>query len=329
MEAGSNVNVTASVYGAVRLGYVQVDSSRLAEWKRFAIDGIGLGVGEDTSSLLTIRNDDHASRLIIRKRDAEDVRLGIQADDEKTLQTILSRLRLRDVAVREISGEEAEVCGVAQAWRFVGPKRLEFDLFTQPRLTTKRLVSKFSGFVTGETGMGHVAISTRVPDRFGRFLEEIFDAKLTDYIEERMNGIDLKFRFFNINSRHHSFALAASVKPVMDPFSTKIQHMEMQVTTLEDVGAAYRRCRSLDIPISLGMGQHTNDKLVSFYTRTPSGFYFEVGWDPTNGATGWTQTTHHGVSIWGHKPQDMTTGEKLGQVITGVSSLFRREYYPY
>jgi 2,3-dihydroxybiphenyl 1,2-dioxygenase len=328
MSIDQGLDEQISVHGSVTLGYVLIDTPHITEWKQYAVDGLGLGLGVDTSDLLTIRNDDHASRLIIRKRPAEDIRLGIQANDEKTLQTILARLSRRNVAVQEIAGEEAEQAGVKRIWRFVGPKRIEFDLFTEPLLTSDRLQSKFSGFVTGERGMGHVAISTREPERFATFLKDIFDANETDTIDDRINGVDLHFRFFNINSRHHSFALAASVKPVMDPFTTKIHHMEMQVATLEDVGAAYRRCRKLGIPITMGVGQHTNDKLVSFYSRTPSGFYFEIGWDSTNGATGWPHTAHEGISIWGHKP-NLTTGENLMQLVNGVSSLFKNEYHPY
>jgi len=38
---------------------------------------------------------------------------------------------------------------------------------------------------------------------------------------------------------------------------------------------------------------------------------------------------HQGISLWGHKPQDQTIGEKLAQVGRGVSSLFRPEYTPF
>jgi len=35
------------------------------------------------------------------------------------------------------------------------------------------------------------------------------------------------------------------------------------------------------------------------------------------------------VSLWGHKPQDQTLGDKLGQLRNGLTSLFRQEYAPF
>src|SRR5208283_4916019 len=37
---------TTSVYGAVQLGYALVDSPRLAEWKRFGAEGIGMALAD-------------------------------------------------------------------------------------------------------------------------------------------------------------------------------------------------------------------------------------------------------------------------------------------
>ncbi len=110
------------------------------------------------------------------------------------------------------------------------------------------------------------------------FWREIFDAKISDYIEDRISGVDLHFTFLRVNPRHHSIAVAATKGLAMDPFATKIQHLEMQAATLDDIGAAYRRCRALGFKIAMAVGQHPNDRDVSFYAVTPSGFYFELGW---------------------------------------------------
>ena len=117
----------------------------------------------------------------------------------------------------------------------------------------------------------------------------------------------------------------------MDPFATKIQHLEMQVPTLDDVGEAYRRCRALGIRIMMAVGQHPNDRDVSFYAMSPSGFYFELGWSSKGDEDieQAPQTTYQGVSLWGHKPQDQTLGDKLGQLRNGLTSLFREEYSPF
>jgi 2,3-dihydroxybiphenyl 1,2-dioxygenase len=331
MNAIDVQRTTSSVYGAVRLGYVLVESPRLAEWKRFAGDGIGMALAEDGPSDLAFRTDAHARRLIVRKSALEDLSLGWQVDSPAALDTILARLAAHKVAVEEVGGEEAALRGVERLWRFVGPKKQALELFVEPKLAAGPAAVRGEGFVTGERGLGHVAITTRKPEAMIAFWRQIFDAKVSDFIEDRIGGVDLKFTFLRVNSRHHSIAVAATKGLAMDPFTTKIQHLEMQAATLNDIGEAYRRCRELGFKIAMAVGQHTNDRDVSFYAVSPSGFYFELGWssESDSEAEAWPVVTHKGISVWGHKPLDQTFGDKLAQMRNGVASLFRTEYSPF
>jgi 2,3-dihydroxybiphenyl 1,2-dioxygenase len=331
MNAIDVQRTTSSVYGAVRLGYVLVESPRLAEWKRFAGDGIGMALAEDGPSDLAFRTDAHARRLIVRKSALEDLSLGWQVDSPAALDTILARLAAHKVAVEEVGGEEAALRGVERLWRFVGPKKQALELFVEPKLAAGPAAVRGEGFVTGERGLGHVAITTRKPEAMIAFWRQIFDAKVSDFIEDRIGGVDLKFTFLRVNSRHHSIAVAATKGLAMDPFTTKIQHLEMQAATLNDIGEAYRRCRELGFKIAMAVGQHTNDRDVSFYAVSPSGFYFELGWssESDSEAEAWPVVTHKGISVWGHKPLDQTFGDKLAQMRYGVASLFRTEYSPF
>ena len=330
MTATTSQTPPPSVYGAVQLGYVLVNSPRLADWRRFAAEGVGMAIGEATPTTIAFRTDAHARRLIVRMSAKEDIALGWQVGDGAALQTILTRLAARQIAVEEVAGEEAALRGVAKFWRFLGPKRQAFELFTEPEVApaVKTLVS---AFVTGERGLGHVAITTRRPADMIAFWLEIFDAKISDYIDDRISGVDLHFTFLRVNPRHHSIAIAATKGIAIDPFATKIQHLEMQAATLDDVGAAYRRCRALGLKIAMAVGQHPNDRDVSFYAVTPSGFYFELGWSSAGEEAdgSWPLTTYQGISLWGHKPQDQTLGDKLAQIRNGVTSLLRTEYSPF
>ena len=320
----------ASVYGAVKLGYALIDSPRLAEWKRFGA-GIGMALAASEPDVVAFRTDDHARRLVVRKRPHEDIALGLQIAGPTELDVILGRLAGRGVKLEEIAGDEAATRGVERIWRFLGPKRIALELFTEPMLAADPAKVLTSGFVTGERGMGHVAITTLKYDATIAFWREIFDAKVSDFIEDKIGGVNLKFTFLRVNPRHHSIAVAATRGLAMDPFATKIQHMEMQVPTLDDVGEAYRRCRALGFRIMMAVGQHPNDRDVSFYAMSPSGFYFEVGWASKDDEDieSAPQATYQGVSLWGHKPQDQTLGDKLGQMRNAVGSLFRQEYSPF
>ena len=330
----NNINTTAkstapTAYGSVQLGYVLVDSPRLQEWQRFAADGIGMELAAQAPDTLAFRVDDHARRLVVRKG-SDDVTLGLQATPQ-ALDLVLGRLRRREIDVETAEGEHAALRGVRKLWRFVGPKRQVIELFTEPLLDTTPPKVKPSSFVTGERGLGHVAITTRKPKEMIAFWQEIFDAKISDFIDDRISGVNLHFTFLRVNPRHHSVAVAQTKGLALDPFRTKIQHLEMQVADINDVTNAYRRVRELGFKIAMAVGQHTNDRDVSFYAVTPSEFYFELGWCSAaeHDIETWPQVVHQGISLWGHKPQDQTIGEKLAQVGRGVSSLFRAEYTPF
>jgi hypothetical protein len=105
-----------------------------------------------------------------------------------------------------------------------------------------------------------------------------------------------------------------------------VQHVNVQVAHLDDMTSAYQRVKQLGFRMALGVGQHTNDKELSFYAVTPSGFEWEVGWNPiVVDETTWEPTTHRGISIWGHTPEGQTIIEKLTQFKTGAASLFQHE----
>ena len=240
---------TTSVYGAVQLGYALVDSPRLAEWKRFGAEGIGMALADSEPDTLAFRTDD--SRATPDRPQEPEGRPRARLADRRPGRArtrILGRLAARGVKVEEIGGDEAALRGVERIWRFVGPKSTALELFLEPRLAAEPPKVLGRGFVTGARGMGHVAITTRKPDAMIAFWREIFDARISDFIEDRIGGVNLKFTFLRVNPRHHSIAVAATKGLAMDPFATKIQHMEMQAATLDDVGEAYRRCRALGIP---------------------------------------------------------------------------------
>jgi len=78
--------------------------------------------------------------------------------------------------------------------------------------------------------------------------------------------------------------------------------------------------------MALDVGQHTNDRELSYYAMTPSGFEWEVGWNPIIvDENTWEPSTHQGISIWGHTPAGQTIIEKLAQFKTAAASLRHRE----
>ncbi|GLY38234.1 biphenyl-2,3-diol 1,2-dioxygenase [Amycolatopsis sp. NBRC 101858] len=323
-------NDDESVFGSVHLGYVVVESLRLTDWHRFGKDAIGLHVDELDRDTLRFRLDDRQCRFLIGRGPAEDLMaLGWQIDDHETFDRIIRRVVDRGVPVREGSDDEAARRGVERLWRFPGPKGIVQEIFTAPLTTPEPLVMVNSGWVTGEKGMGHVAIMSREPESLRGYYNTVFDSRLTDYIDENVSGLMMKIRFLRVNERHHSIAIANLRGLKIDPIRTKCQHINIQAGTLEDMLDSFHRVKRLGFRMAWSVGQHTNDRELSYYCVTPSGFELEVGWNPIvigpESEATWEPTTYRGISIWGHTPVGETVVGKLAQFKNAARSLAFRE----
>jgi 2,3-dihydroxybiphenyl 1,2-dioxygenase len=239
-------NTDGSVFGSVHLGYVVVQSQHLTDWRRFGADAIGLHVDELTQDVLRFRLDDRECRFLIQRGPTDDLAgMGWQVDDHETFDHIVKRVTEHGVPIAEGKAEEAAVRGVERLWRFAGPKGITQEIFTAPVRTTKPLHMITSGFVTGDAGMGHVAITTRDPQGLHAYFNTLLDARLSDYIDENVGGMNLKIRFLRVNERHHSVAIANVQQLRVDPIRTKVQHVNIQAATLDDMLSAYQRVREL------------------------------------------------------------------------------------
>jgi extradiol dioxygenase len=82
-----------------------------------------------------------------------------------------------------------------------------------------------------------------------------------------------------------------------------LHHLMVQTASLDDVGIAHDLCVDRNIPLAMTLGRHTNDRMFSFYVRSPSGFEIEYGWGAeVVDDEGWVVTHMQSPSIWGHRP---------------------------
>ena len=317
-----------SVFGKAHLGYFVIETQKFSDWRRFGRDAIGMHLDDGPSDTMRFRLDDNECRFLLQHGPAEDVTaLGWHLDDHEAFDTVLARVKGHGVPVTEGTDEEAALRGVERLVRFPGPNGLDQEVFTRARTGAAplRMVTG-GGFVTGAAGMGHVAITTRKPHQLRGYYDAVLDARLSDYIDETISGLKFKIRFLRVNERHHTVAIAAVNGVRLNPIRTRVQHLNIQVAELDDMVGASQRVKQLGFRMALGVGQHTNDKELSFYAMTPSGFEWEVGWNPivVDEAT-WEPATHQGISIWGHTREGQTIVEKLAQFKTGAASLLHQE----
>ena len=319
--------LASSVFGNVHLGYIVIETDRFADWRRFGQDAIGMHLDDTLPDVTRFRLDSNECRFLLQRGPAEDVvALGWELDDHETFDEILARVTRHGVPIVEGTAEEASLRGVERLVRFPGPNGLAQEVFTRARTSTTPLDMRVDGFVTGKAGMGHVAITSKTPHQMRGYYDTVFDARLSDYIDETISGVKFKIRFLRVNERHHSVAIAAVNRLPINPIRTRVQHLNIQVAELDDMTASYQRVKELGFHMALGVGQHTNDRELSYYAMTPSGFEWEVGWNPVVvDEKTWEPTTYQGISIWGHTPEGQTIIDKFAQFKTGARSLLRRE----
>ncbi|MFE5565729.1 MULTISPECIES: VOC family protein [Amycolatopsis] len=314
------------IFGAARLGYVVVESRRLTEWNRFGADAIGLHVDALTRDTLRFRLDDRECRFLIQRGPAEDVTAaGWEVDDHTSFEVILGRATAAGLPVTEGTAEEAALRGVERLWRFPGPKGIATEIFTRARTSTTSPRMLNAAFVTGRSGMGHLAITTTRPERLHAYWDDLLDLRLSDRIVERIGPARLNIRFLRSGRRHHSIAVANVAGLAIDPIRTSVQHVNIEIATLDDLLASFHRVTELGFAMAWSIGQHTNDRELSYYCVTPSGFELEVGWNPVvvtpELERTWEPATYDGISIWGHTPAGVRVATLMSRFQAAVRSL--------
>lgn len=276
------------------LGYVCIGASDLDRWEVFGRDVLGLQVRRSGDGALLMRADSRDWRFRIEQSDQDDiVAVGWECAGEAEYRALLAQLGDLACESPELAAQRG-VCGLA---RFVDPSGTHCELFwgasertDQPFASTHGV----SGFVTGEQGLGHVVLVTPDPAAYAAFYQRL-GFSVSDCIDMRMGPGVLPITFMHCNPRHHTLAFAPA------PFAKRCIHLMLQTMALDDVGFAVDRAKRLGVPITMSLGRHSNDEMVSVYFETPSGFEFEYGWGARVIDPDWTVVRHDTTSKWGHE----------------------------
>jgi 2,3-dihydroxybiphenyl 1,2-dioxygenase len=281
---------------AAKLGYLGLEVSDLGAWRRFARDLLGLAIGAPRpDGALPLRMDEYARRFLLHEGAADDLAyVGWELSDRAAVDAMAGRLEAARVAVRFGTETEIAARGVENLLWFDDPNGTRTEIFHGPAIASEPFVSDRmrSGFHTGDQGMGHVLVNVRDSAATEHFYRDVLGFTLTDYVDtDSFHGV-----FLHVNPRHHSLAFAEL------PLKKRLHHFMLEVNSIDDVGYAFDRCQELGVPLQRTIGRHQNDRMVSFYGYTPSGFCFEVGWggreiDDRN----WEVRVYPGASDWGHR----------------------------
>ncbi len=120
-------------------------------------------------------------------------------------------------------------------------------------------------------GLGHVLLTVKDTQRSHDFYTGVLGFRLSDWI---LIDDNIRLCFLRCNARHHSIAFA----PCAPGKSPRLQHVMLEVASLDDVMRTYHFLRIRKAPIGMGPGRHPNCQTVHVYVQTPGGFAVEFGW---------------------------------------------------
>jgi 2,3-dihydroxybiphenyl 1,2-dioxygenase len=286
-----------------QLGYIGLGVSDLNAWDNFLTQVLGLQAnGEGGAGERYYRMDDNHHRIVVREDPQDDICLiGWEVLNDQVMDTLAKRLEAAGVVVHHASDEEAAAKHVSGLLQFDDPNGIASEIYYGPVVKPDIPFNSprgISGFKAGPLGMGHIVLFVDDYEATSNFYRNLLGLGLSDYLDfELMRGRRAFLAFLHCNPREHTLAFSQV------PARKRLMHFMVEANTIDEVGTTYDLCLDSEIPISMTLGRHPNDYMLSFYAKTPSGFDVEFGadarlLDPDT----WTVQRHQSVSIWGHRP---------------------------
>ena len=289
--------------GVLGLGYVGIDATDPAAWEPFATNFLGMERVEAAGGTAAYRVDAAGRRLIVMPAARNGGAFyGWEVADAAALDALAAAVEGRGTAVAAATAAERALRGVAGMAHCLDPggRRVELFYGLDPAGGAFSPGRPIAGFNTGALGLGHVLLQTADARECAAFYREALGFRLSDWRDEPHAA-----RFLHCNPRHHSLALFERGTP-------RLHHVMVELNALDDVGAAYDMALAEEGRIALTLGRHPNDRMVSFYVDTPSGFLLEYGWGGrvVDDAT-WVVEETPVKSLWGHRRRPIAAERAL------------------
>lgn len=289
------------------LGYVVIGSTNLSSWRDYAHNVLGMMANTATDGSLHIKMDERPYRFLVQQHSQDGyLASGWELANQEAFSEALSELDGKGVAYEQGSTDAISARGVQNFVTVTDPSGNKHELFWGHISDCQPFVSPqgVKQFITGDMGLGHTVLPAPnfaetlafVKDVLGFATSDIFNFQPAPDMEP------LPIHFMHCaNPRHHSLAICGF------PVESGCVHTMVEVDNITEVGRAYDRFKEHGVALSATLGQHLNDKMISFYMKTPGGFDMEYGYGGLQ--VDWSEHSafeFNRVSIWGH---DFSVGQ--------------------
>lgn len=290
------------------LAYFVTEIEQLEQWQRYAEDVLGMMTAPAPGGGLYVKMDERPFRILVREgAQARYYASGWEVANEAAFKDALVTLEKAGVGFELADAEVCRQRGMQAIALVTDPSGNRHELGWGHLSDCQPFVSPqgVPRFVTGEMGMGHTVLPSPNFDASVAFFRDVLGFGLSDIFNFRPdpNGPAIRIHFLHCNNaRHHSLAIAEY------PVPSGCVHVMVEVDSMTEVGRAHDRMTARQVPISATLGQHLNDRMTSFYMKTPSGFDLEFGCGGLQ--VDWERHSPFEftrVSIWGH---DFSAGQQ-------------------
>lgn len=285
------------------VAYLGLDVPDVDMWASFATSVVGLmpatappdGASAD---VVFLKADDRQWRVALHGAARPGIRhVGFEVGSEAAFAAAVEHLDASPVTWTRAEPTECRARGVRDLVWARDPSGVRVEVCWGPTVDGG-FVSPVGvpRFVTGPLGLGHYVVLTPDLDASMDFYVGVLGLRLTDYV---IIGEGMSVQFLRCTPRHHSVALTA-VGPI-----SGVHHVAFEVEDIDQVGYALERATRAGHPVTATLGRHKNDRMLSFYMRSPAGFEVEIGCDGrlvdedtwvVNHFTGGDEWGHHGLT---------------------------------
>jgi 2,3-dihydroxyethylbenzene 1,2-dioxygenase len=288
------------------LGYVGLSVSDANAWRSYATRILGMeAFDEGEADRFYLRMDLWHHRLVVHSGGNDDIAyVGWRVAGPAEFAALKDKLAAAGHQVRIACDGEARERRVLGLMKLVDPAGVPTEIFFSPRVDAHKPFHPgrplFGKFRTASEGMGHIMFREPDLDAAIRFYSLLGFSGGIEYLQKTPDGGVLPSVFMHCNDRQHTIAMVPGGP-------RNLLHMMFTYAEIEDFGQTYDLARQHEIDICATLGMHANDRSMSFYMASPSGFIVEPGW----GGCVPDQQQHHVSDVFGH---DLEAGQYVGNI---------------